>query len=586
MGAMGSTCVRTCMHSTPEYAEDLLQGSPQVPMGHGATSSSAGVAKSEGSEGISVRVLPPVPQWWSRMQEAQARSSPPETPRFDEVYTSPRMSTFSTPRDKVGGDFLSPRHTHRSGVSVPSGKASRSEEPCSSKSEEISFEGAYLGNLRHGPGRLRMSNCTYEGEFVNDIKHGNGSLHWDDGRQYCGQFACGKFSGSAIMTWPDGREYSGQYADDRKHGEGIFSWNDGRRYEGQWICGKRHGIGLYTNAKGITRQGYWQKDRPMQWDPPGTEEAHKADAACNSGPLSLSKGPSAWGGAYPPRLPEDRVVLEPCKSDRSSTRPCGWPLPPGDDGLSDPKPPGVDVVDKRTAHSEATNVANAVGPLEEAAQMDVLLPTEPRTTGTGAQVAAIEELTPRASPQPAQAWLTPVENSRAIASTRARTESAPASTDAIAPAAAAAESTAAAKAAAAPPSKETAAQHSSVDMALVDAAAKVGIEVANHSLPNRLGTEMRQNGTVCKAEANLHPNALASSSDATSTTAVQQSPQRLSETDVDLDMQARITQAAASIGIEVVRKPMLRLPAGGMQPESQNTGSCEQAPLSIMTSPL
>jgi len=576
------------MHDTPEYAEDLLQRTPpQVPMGHGATSSSAGVAQPEGSDGIAVRVLPPVPDWWSKIKAAQVRSSPPETPRFDEVYESPRRSNLSTPRTKVGGDFQSPRQSPRVVVTAPNGKAvvSQLQEPCASKSEEI-YEGAFLGTMRHGLGKLRMASCTYEGEFVHDMKHGTGRLHWDDGRQYCGQFTCNKFGGSAIMTWPDGRAYSGQYADDRKHGEGIFSWSDGRRYEGQWICGKRHGIGLYTNAKGITRQGYWQKDRPLRWDPPGTEESSSRVSSSNSAALSPSKASAARSGAYPPQVPEDRVVFQLCNQVQSSSEPpYHHPLPRGDDGLPDPpQPTGSGALDACTTESQAANVADAADAVKAAIQTDnggtiqateqEIEPNLERDSGgclddieAGPSAAAtgcidVDELAQRLSPQPAEASLSPEGSCRENTPARAHMESAQAADVATV-------------------------QSSLLHDALVDAAAEVGVNVVSHGSSSLFGTEMHQNGTACEAEAStcmettvaniqtdLHQKTLASSSDAVNTAvAVQQQPQRLPEADVDLDMQARLTQAAASVGIEVVRKPKLRLPAGGMQPDHPGVNS-------------
>ncbi|CAJ1367276.1 unnamed protein product [Effrenium voratum] len=190
----------------------------------------------------------------------KSKSIPKESPRFDEV------STTATPRD--GGEFRTPGPTPR----VDGVKLSAREVPPPAveedKRDEISYEGTYLGTMKHGRGRLRMRTYTYEGEFQNDMKHGLGALEWDDGRRYEGGFRNGKFHGAAVMQWPDGRRYVGQYAEDRKHGDGTFSWQDGRRYEGQWVAGKRHGIGTYTNAKGFTRRGTWQQDRPIKWEEP------------------------------------------------------------------------------------------------------------------------------------------------------------------------------------------------------------------------------------------------------------------------------------------------------------------------------
>lgn len=212
------------------------------------------VPKVRSDGGASSASVPPVPNFFQVLSDGrQARADQTETPRFDEVRSSPR------PGSEAGGDFRTPNQTPRDPKDSP-------RPDGGSKVEEVSYEGMYLGTMKHGKGKLRMTNATYEGEFQNDGKHGTGVMTWDDGRQYRGGFVSNMFHGHATMTWPDGRKYVGLYADDRKHGEGTFAWQDGRRYQGQWINGKRHGVGVYTNAKGLTRRGMWQMDRPMHWE--------------------------------------------------------------------------------------------------------------------------------------------------------------------------------------------------------------------------------------------------------------------------------------------------------------------------------
>lgn len=197
--------------------------------------------------------VPPVPNWFQALGHGD--SSQKGSARFEEML--PRVNNAKDPCTSTASPRESPRPLDESSTA-------RGDALC--KSDEISYEGAYMGSMKHGAGRLRMGGCTYEGDFLNDLMHGNGTLSWDDGRRYRGQFESGKFHGSAVMTWSDGRRYSGQYVEDRKHGEGAFSWQDGRRYLGQWVVGKRHGVGAYTNAKGLTRTGTWQMDRPLHWD--------------------------------------------------------------------------------------------------------------------------------------------------------------------------------------------------------------------------------------------------------------------------------------------------------------------------------
>jgi len=274
MGAAGSSCVRECVRSTRECAtEDVIHTTVDVPVGLASSSScvprpgasddveKVGAHPSKG-DAAAGGVVPPVPNWFRVLQaDRQSRTQRTETPRFDEVSQPLPMSNRSggdlvTPRGVAGGEFCTPR---------PSPRESQTE--LWARPEELSYEGTYLGTMKHGHGKLQMRGSAYEGEFVDDCKHGFGILSWDDGRRYRGEFQCGKFHGTAVMTWADGRRFAGQYVEDRKHGDGTFSWQDGRCYRGQWSRGKRHGIGVYTNAKGLTRQGFWESDRPMRWEP-------------------------------------------------------------------------------------------------------------------------------------------------------------------------------------------------------------------------------------------------------------------------------------------------------------------------------
>mmetsp|Transcript_22275 Transcript_22275/g.63930 ORF Transcript_22275/g.63930 Transcript_22275/m.63930 type:complete len:363 (+) Transcript_22275:122-1210(+) len=300
MGAIGSMCVRDCVRSTHEIADDDVSvntstaafpsSEPRAALGARAPLMAIGASGGEGGLGGAV---PPVPNWSQVLRDADNASAAgargggsrwsgrgggtdvaKETPRFDEVRASPRTST-ETPRDAVGGEFKTPRPTPR--------------DPQLGEGNEISYEGMYLGAMKHGQGKLRMTSSTYEGEFQNDVKHGLGKLTWDDGRRYHGGFQHDKFHGHAVMTWPDGRKYTGNYADDRKHGEGTFSWQDGRRYAGQWVQGKRHGVGVYTNAKGLTRRGTWQLDRPLAWELLSAAEEREPDEAAIAAAVDIAQ---------------------------------------------------------------------------------------------------------------------------------------------------------------------------------------------------------------------------------------------------------------------------------------------------------
>jgi len=294
MGNLASSCVRDCVRTSHEFAsEDLLHVSAEAPglsssgsrapgqvpavPPNGAASSEwkTGSVEANAPGGSASSAVPPVPNWFQVLGNARAsREGLFGTPRFDEVArASPRTAggplDQMTPRGNIGGEFRTPGPTPREG---PTPRDSpRTSEGDAGKSDEVSYDGMYLGTMKHGKGKLWMTSSVYEGDFLNDAKHGMGTLSWDDGRKYTGGFDEGKFHGSAVMTWPDGRKYTGQYSEDKKHGDGTFSWQDGRRYQGQWVFGKRHGVGTYTNAKGLTRRGMWQMDRPIHWEAPGQE---------------------------------------------------------------------------------------------------------------------------------------------------------------------------------------------------------------------------------------------------------------------------------------------------------------------------
>jgi len=323
MGSIASSCVRDCVRSSHEHAaEDLLHVSVEAPgLASGSRTTPGGPKQApqqalgvssprDGSRnGAAPGVVPPVPNWFQVLQSTrQDRQGQTETPRFDEVIQSARLTDRSTPRGNVGGEFQTPGPTPRDS---PRSEGGAEANPGAGNADEVSYEGMYLGTMKHGQGKLRMTSSTYQGDFLNDHKHGQGVLTWDDGRRYRGGFEQNKFHGHAVMTWPDGRKYSGHYADDRKHGEGTFSWQDGRRYQGQWVCGKRHGTGVYTNAKGLTRRGMWQMDRPIHWEVPGAELQPGWSARSTNG-AGVAEQPSVIpeGEVVPEVTPRDPLKLE------------------------------------------------------------------------------------------------------------------------------------------------------------------------------------------------------------------------------------------------------------------------------------
>mmetsp|Transcript_63600 Transcript_63600/g.186614 ORF Transcript_63600/g.186614 Transcript_63600/m.186614 type:complete len:389 (+) Transcript_63600:100-1266(+) len=313
MGNLASSCVRDCVRTSHEYAsEELLHVSSEAPglassgsrhaPGLGAAPSQPSEWKASSSEAnvpAGSSPVPPVPNWFQVLAQSSAQreaAAVQGTPRFEEVMSSRAAANAGgaivekmTPRGNVGGEFQTPRPGPGPG---PTPRDSPRGTDGDGKSDEVSYEGPYLGTMKHGRGKLRMTTSSYEGDFVNDSKHGIGVLSWDDGRRYTGGFEFGMFHGSAAMTWPDGRRYSGQYSEDKKHGEGTFSWQDGRRYEGQWVFGKRHGVGIYTNAKGLTRRGMWQTDRPLHWEAPEQGLPPNMDGPSITAPQVAESSPS------------------------------------------------------------------------------------------------------------------------------------------------------------------------------------------------------------------------------------------------------------------------------------------------------
>lgn len=293
-----------CFFPDVNMRHDPEASSSSTPMKHGKVDDDAFTTPTRG--------VPPVSNWFQVYHKDTASSQVKESPRFEEMWPGP------TPRGNGTGEFRTPRtsgdnHATPRESPRPLESPRPPDEGGKEHTEELLYEGTYLGTMKHGTGRLKMQHYTYEGEFENDMKHGVGVLDWDDGRRFEGGFKNGKFHGAAVMLWPDGRKYVGQYEDDRKHGEGTFSWQDGRRYQGQWVSGKRHGVGTYTNAKGFTRRGTWQQDRPVQWDEPTSSEVAPGPSAnrMTSG-MSSSKpvlAPENTADASSPQTEQDDEIF-------------------------------------------------------------------------------------------------------------------------------------------------------------------------------------------------------------------------------------------------------------------------------------
>lgn len=128
-------------------------------------------------------------------------------------------------------------------------KNGKGEETC----EEYKYTGEFLGDLRHGQGRLEFlkDRNVYEGEFTRGEMTGKGKYLWSNKQIYEGDFVNGIKHGKGIYIWPDGFEYNGEYVNGIREGRGIYKWKDGRVFEGMFKNGKPDGKGKLT-YKGVT----------------------------------------------------------------------------------------------------------------------------------------------------------------------------------------------------------------------------------------------------------------------------------------------------------------------------------------------
>ena len=121
-------------------------------------------------------------------------------------------------------------------------------------SDEYRYTGEFLGDLRHGQGRLEFLKLgdLYEGEFNRGEITGKGLYIWNNKQKYKGDFVNGIKHGKGIYKWPDGIEYEGDYVNGIREGNGIYKWNDGRVFKGKFKNGKPDGKGKLTyNGKTV-----------------------------------------------------------------------------------------------------------------------------------------------------------------------------------------------------------------------------------------------------------------------------------------------------------------------------------------------
>lgn len=124
------------------------------------------------------------------------------------------------------------------------------------------YEGQWLGDLKHGHGRLvRKDIGSYEGQFSQGKVQGQGVLHMDSGDSYDGQWQNGAMHGLGKYSYQNGSSHKGQFSQGAKHGFGQETLADNSTFEGQFANGKRHGTGKYCSADGSSFDGQFTHDR-------------------------------------------------------------------------------------------------------------------------------------------------------------------------------------------------------------------------------------------------------------------------------------------------------------------------------------
>jgi len=182
------------------------------------------------------------------------------------------------------------------------------------------YSGQWLGNVRHGQGRLERAKWgSYEGQFVfgkatgsghfvkvtgdvyngqwlNDRANGHGHYVHCDGSSYDGQWDSDLKSGKGIQTWPDGSTYEGDFVLGRKHGQGYYIASDQSSFDGQFRDDMMDGYGKYVFIDGRVYRGQWKRSRMqgdgcMEW-PDGRkyDGQFKDDKKWGSGNFSWADG--------------------------------------------------------------------------------------------------------------------------------------------------------------------------------------------------------------------------------------------------------------------------------------------------------
>jgi hypothetical protein len=115
------------------------------------------------------------------------------------------------------------------------------------------YEGEFLNNMKHGNGKIQMSNgTTYEGEWDNNAMSGQGKIVFTNSfyRDYKGEFINGQMHGDGVMHMTNGDKYEGQWNNGEMHGTGVLTFANGDKYEGEFINGQMQESGHLYDADG------------------------------------------------------------------------------------------------------------------------------------------------------------------------------------------------------------------------------------------------------------------------------------------------------------------------------------------------
>jgi hypothetical protein len=102
-----------------------------------------------------------------------------------------------------------------------------------------------------------QSGATYEGEWLGGLRHGQGTMQWPDGTIFTGTWQYNAVYGEGMIKEIDCQgedEYHGHWHNNMFHGKGIYVNKDGR-FEGTWFKGKENGQGKMTWSNGSCFEG-------------------------------------------------------------------------------------------------------------------------------------------------------------------------------------------------------------------------------------------------------------------------------------------------------------------------------------------